>query len=103
MYWKERQRLVFVGAPLAIVPALAFLPALAYLLITPSLPHSMLLASIVFPLFAVCEVLGLVRLVRCCVTRPFDLLTAFAFSALLVVLVIAAYTGLFLAAIAGKM
>jgi hypothetical protein len=103
MYWKERQRLVFVGAPLAIVPALAFLPALAYLLITPSLPHSMLLASIVFPLFAVCEVLGLVRLVRCCVTRPFDLLTAFAFSALLVLLVIAAYTGLFLAAIAGRM
>jgi hypothetical protein len=37
------------------------------------------------------------------VTRPFDLLTAFAFSALLVVLVIAAYIGLFLAAIAGKM
>jgi hypothetical protein len=103
MYWKERQRLVFVGAPLAIVPALAFLPAVAYLLITPSLPHSMLLASIVFPLFAVCEVLGLVRLVRCCVTRPFDLLTAFAFSALLVLLVIAAYTGLFLAAIAGRM
>jgi hypothetical protein len=103
MYWKERQRLVFVGAPLAIVPALAFLPALAYLLITPSLPHSMLLASIVFPLFAVCGVLGLVRLVCFCVTRPFDLLTAFAFSALLVLLVIAAYTGLFLAAIAGRM
>jgi hypothetical protein len=103
MYWKERQRLVFVGAPLAIVPALAFLPAVAYLLITPSLPHSMLLASIVFPLFAVSEVLGLFRLVRCCVTRPFDLLTAFAFSALLVLLVVAAYTGLFLAAIAGKM
>ena len=103
MRWKERQRLVFVGAPLAIVPALAFLPALAYLLITPTLPHSMLLASVVFPLFAMSEVLGLVRLVRCCVTRPFDLLTAFAFSALLVLLVVAAYTGLFLAAIAGRM
>ena len=103
MRWKERQRLVFVGAPLAIVPALAFLPALAYLLITPTVQHSMLLASVVRPLFAVSEVSGLVRLVRCCVTRPFDLLTAFAFSALLVLLVVAAYTGLVLAAIAGRM
>ena len=103
MRWKERQRLVFVGAPLAIVPAFAFLPALAYLLITPTVQHSMLLASVVLPLFAVSEVSGLVRLVRCCVTRPFDLLTAFAFSALLVLLVVAAYTGLFLAAIAGRM
>lgn len=103
MHWKQRHRLVFVGAPLAIVPALAFLPTLAYLLITPAIRHSTLLACIVFPLFAVCGVLGLVRLVRCCVSRRFDLVTAFAFSALLVILAIAAYTGLFLAAIAGRM
>ena len=100
---KPRQRLVFVGAPLAIVPALAFLPALAYLVITPTMPHSGVLAAVLFALFAVCEVLGLLRLVRCCVTRPFDLITVFAFSALLAILVIATYTGLFLAAIAGKM
>ena len=100
---KHRQKLVFVGAPLAIVPALAFLPALAYLVITPTLPHSTLLATGIFAVFAFCEVLGLTRLVRCCVTRPFDLITMFAFSALLVLLVIAAYTGLFLAAIAGNM
>ena len=98
-----RQKLVFVGAPLAIVPALAFLPALAYLVITPTVQHSTLLAIVVFMTFGVCEVLGLVRLVRCCVTRPFDLITMFAFSALLVILVIATYTGLFLAAIVGKM
>jgi hypothetical protein len=103
MHWKERQRLVFVGAPLAIIPAMAFLPALAYLVITPTVRHSTLLAVVVFVVFGVCEVLGLVRLVRCCVTRPFDLITMFAFSALLVLLVIATYTGLFLAAIAGKM
>jgi hypothetical protein len=103
MHWKERQKLVFVGAPLAIVPALAFLPTLAYLVITPTMQHSTALAAVLFAVFGACEVLGLVRLVRCCVTRPFDLITMFAFSALLVVLVIATYTGLFLAAIAGKM
>lgn len=100
---KGRQKLVFVGAPLAIIPAMAFLPALAYLVITPSVPHSTLMAVGVFALFGICELLGLVRLVRCCVTRPFDLITMFAFSALLVILVMATYTGFFLAAIAGKM
>ena len=103
MHWKERQRLVFIGAPLAIIPAMGFLPALAYLVITPTVRHSTSVAVVVFALFGICEVLGLVRLVRCCVTRPFDLITMFAFSALLVILVIATYTGLFLAAIAGKM
>ena len=103
MQARKRQRLVFLGAPLAIVPALAFLPALAYLVITPSVPHSTLIASFLFPLLAVSEVIGLFWLVVCCVSRPFDLLTAFAFSALLVVLVVAAYTGLFLAVLAGRM
>jgi len=103
MHWKERQRLVFTGAPLAIVPALAFLPTLAYLVITPAFKHSTLLASIVFPGFSICEVLGLVRLVRCCVSRPFDLVNTFAFAALLVIVVIATYTGFFLAAFAGNM
>ena len=101
MQWKERQKLVFTGAPLAIVPALLFLPALAYLVITPALRHSFVLAMIVFPVAAVAEVLGLYRLVRCCFSEPFDLLTMFAASAVLVLLVIAAYTGFFLAALAG--
>jgi hypothetical protein len=100
---RKRQRLVFLGAPLAIVPALAFLPALAYLVITPSVPQATLIAGLLFPLLAAAEILGLFWLVLCCVTRPFDLLTAFASSALLVVLVVAAYTGLFLAVLAGRM
>lgn len=103
MQARKRQRLVFLGAPLAIIPALAFLPALAYLVITPSVPHSTLIAGFLFPILAVAEIIGLFWLVLCCVTRPFDLLTVFAFSALLVILVVAAYTGLFLAVLAGRM
>jgi hypothetical protein len=41
--------------------------------------------------------------VRCCVSRPFDLVNTFAFAALLVIVVIATYTGFFLAAFAGNM
>ena len=101
MQWKERQRLVFTGAPLAIIPALLFLPAVAYLVLTPVLRHSVMLAFLFFPLCALAEALGLYRLVRCCVSQPFDLLTMFAASALLILLVIATYTGFFLAALAG--
>jgi hypothetical protein len=101
MRWKERQSLVFTGAPLAIIPALLFLPALAYLVITPALRHSIVIAVILFPIAAAAEALGLYRLLRCCFAKPFDLLTAFAASALLVIMVIAAYTGFFLAALAG--
>jgi hypothetical protein len=100
---RKRQHLVFLGAPLAIVPALAFLPALAYLIITPSVPNATVIAVFLFPLMAAAEIVGLFWLVISCLTRPFDLLTMFAFSALLVVLVIAAYTGLFLAVLAGRM
>lgn len=103
MYWTAREKLVLTGASLAIIPALAFLPTLAWLVITPAFSRSTVLACIVFPSLAVGEILGIVRLVRCCVTQPFDLLTAFAFSALLVVVVIATYTGVFLAALASAM
>jgi hypothetical protein len=100
---EKRERLLYLGAPLAIVPALLFLPALAYLVITPAFRHSTLIAIPLFPTLALAEVLGLLRLVRCCTAGRFDLLTLFSASALLVLLVIAAYTGLFLAAIAGRM
>lgn len=101
MPWKQRQSLLFTGAPLAIIPALLFLPALAFLVITPSMRHATVVAAIVFPVSAAVEALGLYRLVRCCVSSRFDLLTMFAAGAMLVLIVIAAYTGFFLAALAG--
>jgi hypothetical protein len=63
--------------------------------------HATVVAAIVFPVAAGVEALGLYRLVRCCVSSTFDLLTMFAAGAMLVLLVIAAYTGFFLAALAG--
>jgi hypothetical protein len=45
----------------------------------------------------------LLKLVRCCVQQVFDLLTVLAFGALVIVAAIAAYSGLFLAVVAGKM
>lgn len=101
MSWTRRENLLFTGAPLAIIPALLFLPALAYLVITPSIRHSIIVATVLFPVCAALELLGVYRLVRCCVSTRFDLLTMFAAAVLLVLIVIAAYTGFFLAALAG--
>jgi hypothetical protein len=101
--WDERENLFFRGAVLAIGPALAFVPAVMFLILTPRLPHSYLLAASILPLLIVLELWGLFKLVRCCVQQVFDLLTVLAFGALVIVAAIAAYSGLFLAVVAGKM
>ena len=101
--WEQRERLFFRGAALAIAPALAFLPAVMFLILTPRLPHSYTLAALTLPLLMFLELWGLLKLVRCCVQQVFDLLTMLTFGALVVVAAIAAYTGVFLAVVAGKM
>ncbi len=101
-HWEQRQAWFFRGAPAAIVPALLFLPALAYLVLTPVFAHARLLAAIAGLPLAAAEVWGLARLVRCCAQRELDLISALAFGALLVVLVITAYSAFFLAALAGQ-
>jgi len=101
--WRQRERLFFRGATLAIASALAFLPAFMFLILTPQVPHSYTLAALTLPLLMFLQLWGLLKLVRCCVQQVFDLLTMLAFGALVVVAAIAAYTGIFLAVVAGKM
>jgi len=46
---RERERAFLIGAPLAIIPALAFLPAVMFLVVFPRVPHGRLLAIFVLP------------------------------------------------------
>lgn len=101
--WDEREKLFFRGAVLAIAPAVAVVPAVMFLILTPRVRHAYLLAALVLPLLIFLELCGLLKLVRCCVQQVFDLLTVLAFGALVIVAAIAAYSGLFLAVVAGKM
>jgi hypothetical protein len=103
MNWHQRERSFYWGSALAIVPALAFLPAFVYLVFRPAIPHAALCALLVFPVLATAEFFGVFLLVRACVNRPFSLLTMLSFGALLVLLVITTYTGVFLAALAQRM
>lgn len=103
MDWQERQQSLLVGAPCALVPALAFLPLFAHLVIQPAVAHSKLIAFLLFPLMAVAEVFGVSRVVRTFVRQPFDLISALAFGTICVLIVISIYTGMFFAAMAARM
>ena len=102
MTWKKRERAFYVGAPLAIVPALAFLPAVMFLVVVPKVAHAQFFAIVLLPLLAAAGSVGLWKLAMGAVQRPFGILNALSFGALIVLVVIAGYTGIFLAAIAAR-
>jgi hypothetical protein len=103
MTWRERERAFYVGAPLAIVPALGFLPAVMFLLVTPKIAHAHVMALVLLPILGLVSAFGLWKLAIGAVQRPFGILNALSAGALFVLLVIAAYTGLFLALVTVKL
>ena len=103
MNWQERQRYLFCGAPLTLLPALTFLPAFAFLLISPAAPHAQALAVIVLPGLALAQVCGMVLVALACSLRQVDLITLLGFAVLMLLFVISIYTGLFFAAFAGRL
>ena len=74
--------------------ALALLPVIGFLLVAPRFAHARIVGAVFLGLFAVCEFLGVPRLARC-LYGEFDLLGAVAFGALVLLLVILMYTGIF--------
>ncbi len=95
--WQERERAFLIGAPLAIVPALIFLPAVTFLIVFPRVAHGRTIGLLVVPACALASCFGLWKLAIGAVQKPWGIFNVLSFSALLVLLVIAAYTGLFLA------
>ncbi len=95
--WRERERAFLIGAPLAIVPALVFLPAVVFLIVFPQVAHGRLIGLLVLPVCVVSGSFGLWKLALGAVEKPWGIFNVLSFAALLVLLVIASYTGLFLA------
>jgi hypothetical protein len=94
---KERERAFMIGAPLAIVPALVFLPAVTFLIVFPQVAHGRAIGFVVLPVCALASSFGLWKLAMGAVEKPWGIFNVVSFGALLVLLVIAGYTGLFLA------
>jgi len=95
--YKERERAFLVGAPLAIIPALAVLPAVTFLIVFPQVAHGRTIGLLVLPACVLAGSFGLWKLALGAVQKPWGIFNVLSFGALLVLLVIAAYTGLFLA------
>ena len=79
------------------VPALAFLPAVVFLIVFPHVPHGRLIGTVAVLICAVLGSLGLWKLALGAVQKPWGIFNVLNVGALVVLLVIAAYTGLFLA------
>ena len=92
-----------IGAPLAIIPALCVLPAIVFLVIVPRVAHARMIALLVLPACALTGSFGLWKLAIGAVQKPWGIFNVLSFGALLVLLVIASYTGLFLALITVKL
>ena len=67
---KERERAFFIGAPLAIVPALVFLPAVTFLLIFPRITHGRVMGLFALPACALTSFFGLWKLAIGAVQKP---------------------------------
>ena len=100
---KERERALLIGAPLAVMPALCVLPVLVFLVIFPRIAHGRMIAAFVLPLCALAGSFGLAKVALGAVEKPWGIFNVLSFAALLVLLVIAGYTGLFLAIVAAKL
>ena len=100
---KERERAFLVGAPLAIIPALGFLPSVMFLIVFPRIAHGRLIGFLVVPVCALAGSFGLWKLALGVVQKPWGIFNVLNVGALLVLLVIAGYTGVFLALITLKL
>jgi hypothetical protein len=98
-----RERAFLIGAPLAIIPALSFLPAVTFLIAFPRVGHGRSIGFVVVPLCALLGSFGLWKLALGAVEKPWGIFNILNAAALLVLLVIAAYTGLFLALLTLKL
>ncbi len=98
-----RERAFLIGAPLALIPAMGILPAVTFLIAFPQTRHG---RTIGFAVVAVCALIGsfgLWKLALGAVEKPWGIFNILNAAALLVLLVIAGYTGLFLALLTLKL
>jgi hypothetical protein len=100
---RERERAFLIGAPLAVIPALCVLPAVVFLVLVPRVAHGRMIAVLVLPACAVAGSFGLWQVAQGAVEKPWGIYNVLSFGTLLVLLVIASYTGLFLALITVRM
>ena len=100
---KKHEREFLIAAPLAVVPAVCILPAIMFLILFPRVEYGPWIAAFLLPLCAVAGSFGLAKISLGAVERPWGIFNMLCFGTVLVLVVIAGYTGAFLALAAAKM
>jgi hypothetical protein len=100
--WRQREDALVWGAPLVVIPALAFVPLLVSFLFDPAFHHARVVGVILLPLLAIAEVSGLSRIARC-FAREFDVLSVLAGGVVVILVVIAMCSGVMLAMIVSRL
>ena len=100
---KERERAFLIGAPLALIPALSILPAVTFLIAFPRVAHGRIIGFVAVPICALAGGFGLWKIALGTVQKPWGIFNILNVTALLVLLVIALYTGVFLAILTLKL
>ena len=60
--WRQREDALLIGAPLLVIPSLAYVPITISLLGFPAFSHARLIGLLLLPPFFLCQFLGLSRL-----------------------------------------
>lgn len=96
--WEQRLRILEFAAPLALLPALALLPTVIYLIFLPVTAYGGPLALAATLLLGLLSAKGVTLLIRVMLDASFDLITGIAGAVLMVLVFVGFYTGLFMAA-----
>ena len=96
--WRERERWLYWGAPLALIPAFALLPVLALMVLRPLTSYARPLGFVLLPLMGLSAALGTARL-GWCLRGKLDVISAFAWGTIMVLMVVMIYTGVIAAAL----
>jgi len=94
--WRQREDALLIGAPLLVIPSLAYVPITISLLGFPAFSHARLIGLLLLPPFFLCQFLGLSRLALT-LRREFDVLTLFAMGTVILFWVTAVCSGVLLA------
>lgn len=97
-HWREREDALLIGAPLLVIPALAYIPITISLFLVPAFAHARALGVLLIPPFFLSQFVGLSRLALT-LRREFDVLTLFAMGTVILFWVTAVCSGVLLATV----
>ncbi len=96
--WRKREDALLWGAPLVLVPALALVPTVLFLILEPVFPHARWLGVPLLAVFGFVMVLGIGKLAYC-LRHPFDVISFLAAGTLMILVVVSMVCGVMLAAL----